>query len=99
MCEDPSVFSACLRKARRAHRCCECRGEISIGEAYEYASGIWDGSADSFKTCMPCAEQRNELLADLSHPDAYGPDACIGFGELREQWREFWDVRKLDFAA
>jgi len=41
------------------------------------------------------AEQRNELLADMMAPGAYGFDACIGFGELREQWNYFHDVRPV----
>lgn len=60
-CEMPSVFNQTKPRARKRHRCCECRGWIEAGERYEYSWGIWDGDADSYKTCFGCAELREEL--------------------------------------
>ena len=50
-----------LRKARKSHKCCECRGEIKPGEQYRYESGIWDGEPASFKICLDCLDLRNEF--------------------------------------
>jgi len=47
--------------ARKEHHCIECRETIAAGTRYEYASGIWDGSASSFKTCLDCVEIRNHF--------------------------------------
>lgn len=65
--EYPECFRRVLRKARKPHRCCECRGVIQRGEVYTYMSGIWD-YPQSFKTCPECiqigfeADLRNKSL-------------------------------------
>jgi hypothetical protein len=45
-------------KARKPHKCCECRREISVGAVYMKACGKFDGEFYSFATCMVCAELR-----------------------------------------
>lgn len=52
----PSCWQTKIRKARREHRCSECREVIPIGARYHYASGVWDSRAHSFKTCLSCIE-------------------------------------------
>jgi hypothetical protein len=59
--DGPSCSSSEIRKARKSHICYECRGTISPGERYKYESGIWDGRADSFKTCLLCIEIRDHF--------------------------------------
>lgn len=54
----PEAFHCVWRKARKEHRCCECRHVILAGAIYEYASGIWDGSPNSYKTCDRCVRLR-----------------------------------------
>lgn len=87
----PSCFSHRVRKARKEHRCCECRRIIVKGERYHYESGIWDGSADDFKTCFDCYEVRSEMFCDgfeygnmwgmlrehLSETDGHISSSCI----------------------
>lgn len=75
-CEAPSAFFEKTRIARKAHRCCECKRTIAKGEPYEYASGIWEDGALSFKTCAQCAAMRK----DFEHYDECG----ICFGDLGE---------------
>jgi hypothetical protein len=41
-------------KARKAHRCGECRREIAPGEIYERTVSIYDGTASTYKTCAHC---------------------------------------------
>ena len=83
--DGPSCSYQETRKARNAHVCCECRKPIERGQRYEYASGVWDGRPDSFKTCLLCVEIRNHF-------------ACEGWiyeqlwGDLREN---FFDDMKM----
>ena len=58
-CEMPSTINTIERKARTAHKCCECDDTISPGDKYEYTSGVWDGRGASFKTCLRCAGVRS----------------------------------------
>lgn len=57
----PSCSSSATRIARKPHWCSECADEIPRGARYEYASGVWDGRPDSFKTCLSCVEIRNHF--------------------------------------
>lgn len=59
----PSAFQKTMRLARRDHHCCECHRPIRAGDRYEYASGIWDGSPGSYKTCLRCVRLRSSHLA------------------------------------
>ena len=59
--DGPSCSTTKVRTARKDHRCAECRAAITPGSKYEYASGIWDGFADSYKTCLLCVEIRNHF--------------------------------------
>lgn len=77
----PQAFSQTTRRARKRHRCCECRGWIEAGEKYEYASGIWDGEPNDYKTCFGCAQLRKEL-GKLSH-------CCVPLTGLREELMNF----------
>lgn len=39
MSEPPTVCEALMPRARKLHRCCECRGIIQIGETYHLFKG------------------------------------------------------------
>jgi hypothetical protein len=62
--DGPSCFSSEVRTARKEHVCGECRCVIAPGTKYEYASGVWDGRPDSFKTCSMCAEIRDHFACE-----------------------------------
>lgn len=83
-CELPSVFNQTNPRARKRHRCCECRGWIEIGERYEYSWGIWEGDANAYKTCDGCAKLRDEL-SKLS-------DCCVPFTGVHEELLELEDA-------
>lgn len=53
-----SAFRQTERKARKNHTCYECRRVIASGEKYVYESGVWDGQASDYKTCLECFEIR-----------------------------------------
>jgi hypothetical protein len=62
--EGPSCSSRAVRKARKEHVCSECREPIPKGAKYDYASGVWDGRPDSFKTCLLCVEIRDHFACE-----------------------------------
>lgn len=69
--EQPSAFWETKRKAKKRHKCSECRGWIEVGEVYTATRGVWDGSPSSYKTCSDCwelsawAESKSECLCLL----------------------------------
>jgi hypothetical protein len=86
MCEMPSVYGCDHPKARKEHKCCECRGVIPVGEVYNKHRGIWDGSADTFKVCVDCDLLRNEV-----DNDERDPECKTAFGYLSESVFEVGD--------
>ena len=68
MCDLPRVYSDSTPKARKEHRCCECRGTISVGEVYHIFSGYWD-SWSTFKTCDDCQELRKDIANNLDNEE------------------------------
>lgn len=79
-CEMPSCCVEGTPRARKRHRCCECRGWIEAGERYELITGVWDGRGQSFKTCLQCSKLRNEVSKETG--------CCVSLGQLDE---EFYD--------
>lgn len=71
--EGPELYEEKIITARKQHKCCECSGVIEPGKKYHYVRGLWEGSFETFKTCMPCKTIRDEYC-------------CWGFifGELSE---------------
>ena len=67
MNEMPSCYGCDQRKARKAHRCCECHGTIQPGETYHYHHGVWEGVGASYKVCADCEALRAECDSDAKH--------------------------------
>lgn len=59
--ESADVSNVHWPKARKEHTCCECGAAIIPGQRYERASGLWDGSWDTYKTCKVCVSIRDDL--------------------------------------
>lgn len=61
--EGPSFSKITTPRARKEHRCVECRDLIPIGTVHEKITAVWDGmdSFDSMRTCMSCVEIRNHF--------------------------------------
>jgi hypothetical protein len=51
-------------KARKAHKCCECRESIQPGERYQRVVGKWDGRLETYRFCVPCWEISGEFSED-----------------------------------
>jgi len=62
-------------KARKPHKCCECREKEAIlpGQKYHKVILLFDGAWSTYKTCMPCYNIRERYCS-------YG----FYFGMLRE---------------
>ena len=75
----PSFFDETRPKARKKHRCCECRGDILPGEHYQKVVGVWSGDFSWFKICGSCEELR-DWMRDR------GVDSC--FGNIYEMLHE-----------
>ena len=72
-------YSVTNPKARKDHKCCECRRVIPKGTQYERSSGKYDGDIYSEATCLDCADIRS-VFACGEVPPAYGG-----------LWREIYD--------
>lgn len=68
MSDMPQAFRQIERKARKEHKCCECRQVIAPGDKYVYSSGIWDGEASDYKQCLICGKAMSAAAA-ISDPD------------------------------
>ena len=79
-CESPEFFEQYEPKARKPHRCCECKREIRVGETYVRSSGKWDGEFATFSQCEACDELVAKVMRDT--------ECCVPFGNLVE---ELWE--------
>lgn len=73
--DGPSAFWESRPKAKKRHRCCECRGWIEPGETYWRVRGVWDGEAQTFSMCADC-----ECLKEWACIGAAG--FCWSFGNV-----------------
>lgn len=54
--DQPSAVWESRPKARKDHKCCECRGVIRAGESYWRVRGIWEGDAETLSMCGDCED-------------------------------------------
>jgi len=52
--ETADIWVEVKRRARKVHRCSECRGEIKKGETYTRISSLYDGRWTTSKQCEDC---------------------------------------------
>lgn len=78
--EEPEVYSAVDRTARKEHRCCECRVPIVKGEKYVACSGKWDGQFKVLRQHVLCC-QACMFIRDMQ-------GECIPFGSLLQDLPE-----------
>lgn len=78
------MYAVEVRKAKKAHKCSECRGVIGAGETYEHARGVWDGEPGTYKTCKDCADLRKWA-------EAHVKCICWAHGSVHEIIRETMD--------
>lgn len=59
--DPPTIYEECLIKARKTHVCCECCSEIKPGTLYQRVKGLWDGSWETYATCLGCSRMRDDF--------------------------------------
>jgi len=57
--------------ARKEHTCCECGRIIRIGERYRLEKNVFDGSFDTFKTCVDCDSVRTHLVCSFYYTQVW----------------------------
>jgi hypothetical protein len=85
-------------RARKEHRCQNCRGTIPAGERYTYAVWLdqeYDSGIMTVKCCGRCVLAA-EWLNVVCNGHLWGND-CIA-EDLQEHWDEEWDFRCRSFA-
>lgn len=94
MCELPKFYTITHPRARKKHRCVECRGDIMPGDTYENFAGMWDDFGN-YKTCPECVELREEL-SKIDDEMAFGQMyETIFDGPENEAWiRRFMAIRE-----
>jgi len=79
--DPPKFYREKVVRARKQHRCTECRGPILVGEVYFRRTGKW-ADVKTYRECALCMELR--AWATISVPCF----CCNIFGELHERVRE-----------
>ena len=77
------MFEQKVIRARKEHKCNECRRVISKGAECERTSGKWEGEFSTDHTCMDCVNIREAFRCD--EPMALGmlwADIDAVFGEV-----------------
>jgi hypothetical protein len=68
----PAVFKEVTRRARKRHRCGECKGLITPGCHYWESRGLWEDQWSTHKTCGSCYVIAHTILP------------CYLFGDLMD---------------
>jgi len=84
LAEQCDVWIETDRKARKQHRCCECREPIEPGEKYIQINSVYDGSASTDRMCSTCRAIWRDLFG------------CVIIGELRN---EIWQCLGIDYVT
>lgn len=84
--DGPDAWQETTRKARKPHRCYECRKTIQPGEVYSYVSGIWE-APDSFHFCLGCRllSRAHDIAERVLDPQS---ECFAPYGQLRSTIRE-----------
>lgn len=83
---DSQVLRETKRKARKAHRCAECKKQISPGEHYIITATLTDHSVGHYKHCLKCDKIVAAHFAAERALGHYGGSFTIG--ELTQQVAE-----------
>lgn len=88
--EEPEFYNWSEPKARKLHRCSECRSPIDKGETYFVASGKFDGYFFTERQHLLCCE----ACMVIRDSKLFWGGECIAFGSLMDHAFEFrHDIR------
>lgn len=79
------------RKARKPHRCAECRHTIHAGDTYSRVAFLWEGTASSDAICLNC-DRLSEAAGEEVRRGGMNEDDGPRFGEIVP-----WLLDALDF--
>jgi hypothetical protein len=68
-------LSDVMRKARKQHECCHCKGPIIPGESYRARADIADGELMQWKWCALCCAAMVSELDRINADDDHDDDA------------------------
>jgi hypothetical protein len=93
----PEFYHRHTVRGRKPHRCCECLRDIPVGEEHEVATGKWEGTVETFRTCADCVTLwiktepeypvHGGLADELSYGNHDSLDSTQQFLQAREQNR------------
>jgi hypothetical protein len=78
----PEFYNSGRPKARKEHRCEDCRRTIAKGQVYRRDSGKFDGELFSYKTCLICDEIRQAFTC--AEYDQVGPPPGDLWSDIQE---------------
>lgn len=87
--DQPEFCNISTVKARKEHKCEECRATIQPGDKYKRTVGKWEGDLLTFATCGLCDELQQWASISV-------PCFCWAYGELHEEVRDMVDQIKVD---
>lgn len=100
-----TLTRAVKRKARKAHKCDECRRIIAPGERYEYTTFMWEGDFTEHKICDRCQVGADWLIKNCGgfiyqeideeieeHAQEYGKPLAIPLRRLVVGMRRKWEA-------
>lgn len=82
----PKVYEQKFVKARKEHKCSECREPIMPGEQYMLHEGLWEDHWSRYRTCPGCLEiiddarkEDSEFSYAFSQLFTYLSEADLGY--------------------
>ena len=97
MCEMAKVYDESKRRARKQHKCCECRLPIEVGEVHMRCSGLWDDSWSTFRQHLHCYHF-SRLINSTTSEMPSGVECCHSPSFLPEIARSIWGG-EMDFIV
>jgi hypothetical protein len=91
--ERNDCWRECMRRARKEHRCGECRGPIAKGSRYHYGSGVNDHRGFDMRWCVTCDDRLRALQAADGDASCWPPQ-----GDLKSALRECGGEDRAFFA-
>ena len=94
--EPPAVFEEWRPRARKPHKCCECRGVIRRGNRYRKAKGLWDGEWSEYKTHEACYRLALARVGGMWCNYAFGDLEILAdsLDEFRARWTKLRDAMR-----
>ncbi|MHC1701464.1 MAG: hypothetical protein AB9900_10855 [Humidesulfovibrio sp.] len=119
MCEcdhdalSPEFFEERKHKARKAHKCSDCRNTIQPGEVYTLIACKYDGVFEAFKmcqgceqvrgmfTCAPVGDLKRAVFEELSEGEGDLPLLDLGMAGAAklQEFIDSWEERHGDGVA